>query len=32
MLSELHSLYLKLCSKQYNKNCFAPNCGATAKQ
>jgi len=29
MLSELHTLNLKLCSSQYNK---APDCGATAKQ
>ncbi len=33
MLSKLHSLNLKLCSKQYNKKiCFAPDCGATAMQ
>jgi hypothetical protein len=33
MLSELHSLNLKLCSKQYNKKIyFAPDCGATSKQ
>jgi len=32
MLSELHSLNLKLCSQQYNKNCFEPDCGTTAKQ
>jgi hypothetical protein len=29
MLSELHSLNLKLYSKQYNKKKFAPDCGAT---
>ncbi len=31
MLSEVQGLNLKLCSKQY-KICFAPDCGANAKQ
>jgi len=30
MLLKLHSLNLKLCSKQYKNICFAPDCGATA--
>jgi hypothetical protein len=30
MISELHHLNLKLCSKWYNKIFLAPDCGAKA--